>query len=331
LPELRRDPVIGRWVIISTDRGRRPMDFESHSESHGKGPCPFCPGQEDKTPPEILAYHEPGREKNKSGWWIRVVPNKYPALTIEGEVDRKQKGLYNLMDGVGAHELIIETTHHNKEVPQLEMKQVEDIFWVYRDRLLDLKKDSRFKYVLLFKNHGAAAGASLSHPHSQLIATPMVPIRVKQEMSGAKSYYKHKQHCVFCDIVSQELKDKERLVVDNDDFLAITPFASRFPFEVWVIPKFHSSHFDKIEKTQVSHLASIMKTVLGKINGVLDNPPYNYLIHDSPFREKSLPHYHWHIEIMPKLTRVAGFEWGTGFYINPTPPEEAAKYLREIE
>lgn len=331
MSELRRDPIIGRWVIISVDRGRRPMDFETEKEGTVVGPCPFCPGQEDKTPPEILAFHGEKREKNKVGWWVRVVPNKYPALTIEGSLSRRGDGLYDMMDGVGAHELIIETDDHIKEIPQLEQKKVEDIFWAYRARVLDLKNDPRFKYVLIFKNRGAAAGATLRHPHSQLIATPMIPIRVKQEMSGAKTYYLHKERCVFCDIITQEIQEKVRLVSENEDFLAMTPFASRFSFEVWILPKAHQSHFTSIEKKGISNLAQIMKEVIGKINRVLDNPPYNYLIHDSPFRESSLAYYHWHIEIMPKLTRVAGFEWGTGFYINPTSPEDAAKHLREIK
>jgi len=189
VPELRRDPVIGRWVIISSERGKRPSEFAGESEPETGRLCPFCPGNEDKTPPEIIAYAEGGREKNKPGWWLRVVPNKFPALQVEGTLNRQGDGMYDKMNGIGAHEVLIETPDHKKEIPDLDEGKVEDIFWAYRDRIIDLRKDTRFEYILIFKNKGAAAGASLSHPHSQLIATPMVPIRVRQEMLGGKQYY----------------------------------------------------------------------------------------------------------------------------------------------
>jgi UDPglucose--hexose-1-phosphate uridylyltransferase len=331
LPELRRDPIVGRWTIISTERGKRPSDFIREEETNTASSCPFCPGFEDKTPPEILAYHPPLREKDKSGWWVRVVPNKFPALQIEGSLNRTGEGMYDKMNGIGAHEVVIETPDHAGDTPRIEDKRVEDIFWACRDRIVDLKRDPRIEYILIFKNKGYAAGASLQHPHSQLIATPMVPIRVKQEILGAKNYFDYKERCVFCDIIRQELNQRLRVIIENEDFVALTPFASRFPFETWVLPKRHDSDFEDIQKNEMANLARTMKSVLAKMNIVLDNPPYNYLIHNAPLKEHRLPHYHWHIEIMPKLTRVAGFEWGTDFYINPTPPEEAAKYLREAE
>lgn len=329
MPELRRDPVEGRWVIISTERGKRPSDFGKEPEEEATKFCPFCAGNEDKTPPEILAYHDPGRERNKAGWWVRVVPNKFPALQIEGPLNRQGDGMYDKMHGLGAHEVIIETPQHTHEIPMLEDKRIEDVLWVYRDRIMDLKKDPRFAYILVFKNRGAAAGASLSHPHSQLIATPVVPKRVQEEVKGAKNYFEYKERCVFCDMIKQELNTTTRVVAENDDFLAFEPFASRFPFETWIIPKLHDSDFEDIQKHETVHLARMLKIILGKIDKVLDHPPFNYILHNSPLRENRLPHYHWHIEIMPRLTKVAGFEWGTGFYINPTPPEEAARFLRE--
>jgi len=329
--ELRRDPVVGRWVIISTERGKRPSDFGQEVETGVGKFCPFCPGNEDKTPAEVLAYHEPAREKNRPGWWVRVIPNKFPALHIEGALNRQGEGMYDKMNGIGAHEVVIETSDHNVDFPDLDAKRAEDVIWSYRDRIMDLKKDARFEYILVFKNKGAAAGASLSHPHSQMIATPIIPKNVRELVSGAKNYYEYKERCVFCDMIKQEMSSGTRVVAENDDFVAFVPFAARFPFEVWVLPKVHDSDFEDSQKHEVVNLTRIMQTVLKKMKNVLDNPPYNFVLVNSPLRESKMQHFHWHIEIMPKLTKVAGFEWGSGFYINPTPPEEAAKFLREAD
>jgi len=333
MPELRRDPVIGRWVIISSDRGKRPGagGYSSAEDNPHGGACPFCPGSEDKTPPEILAYSPPGRGKNTPGWWVRVIPNKFPALEIEGDLNRTGEGMYDKMNGMGAHEVIIETPQHDLPFHEMETNRVQDVFWSFRDRILDLKRDSRLEYILIFKNHGSAAGASLSHPHSQLIAMPMVPARVNQQTSGSKRYFDYKERCVYCDILRQEKTSGVRVVANNEDFIAFAPFASRFPFELWVVPFQHSSDFYKIEKNQVANLAAIMKLVIGKQFFVLDNPPYNVILHTAPLKTENMPHYHWHIEIIPKLTKLAGFEQGTGFYINPTPPEDAAQYLRDYQ
>jgi UDPglucose--hexose-1-phosphate uridylyltransferase len=331
MTELRRDPVIGRWVIISTDRGKRPSDFGQEVETGVGKFCPFCPGNEDKTPSELLAYHDPGREKNAPGWWVRVVPNKFPALQIEGTLNRQGEGMYDKMNGVGAHEVVIETNEHGKDFPDLIDKHAEDVIWAFRDRIMDLKKDARFEYILVFKNKGGAAGASLTHPHSQLIATPVVPKHVRESVNGAKNYYEYKERCVFCDMIKQEATTGTRIVAENDDFVAFVPFAARFPFEVWILPKVHDSDFEDVQKHEVVNLTRLLQNVLRRMKNVLDNPPYNFIILNSPLRESKLAHYHWHLEIMPKLTKVAGFEWGSGFYINPTPPEEAAKFLREAD
>jgi UDPglucose--hexose-1-phosphate uridylyltransferase len=331
MTELRRDPVVGRWVIISTERGKRPSDFGKEVETGVGKFCPFCPGNEDKTPAEILAYHEPGREKNAPGWWVRVVPNKFPALQIEGALNRQGEGMYDKMNGVGAHEVVIESADHATDFPDLRDKRAEDVVWAFRDRLMDLKKDARFEYILIFKNKGAAAGASLSHPHSQLIATPVVPKHVRELMNGAKNYFEYKERCVFCDMIKQEISTGTRVVAENDDFVAFVPFAACYPFEVWVLPKVHDSDFEDVQKHEVVNLTRMLQLVLRRLKDVLDDPPYNFIILNSPLRESKLVHYHWHLEIMPKLTKVAGFEWGSGFYINPTPPEEAAKFLREAD
>lgn len=331
MPELRRDPIIGRWVIISNERGKRPTDFGKEEISKTDKGCPFCPGNEKMTPPEILAYGAPGRPRDSRDWQVRVIPNKYPALAIEGSINRQGDGMYDKMNGLGAHEVIIESPDHFNGIADMSDKQVEDILWSYRERMMDLKRDVRFEYILIFKNHGSPAGATLAHPHSQLIATPIVPKRVREEVNGAKNYYEYKERCGFCDIIRQEMKTGERVVAENDSFIALAPFASRFPFEVWVLPKVHDSEYESIQRQDTANLARLMKNVMGKIGRVLGSPPYNYLIHAAPLKEPRLPHYHWHIEIIPKLTKVAGFEWGTGFYINPVAPEEAAKFLRESE
>jgi len=331
LPELRKDPVSGRWVIIATDRAKRPSDFTRQSTEMRGGFCPFCAGNESKTPPEIMAYR-PGNgngHRDVPGWTVRVVPNKFPALGIEGDLDRRAEGMYDKMNGIGAHEVIIETPDHGDTLATLPDKRVEDVLWAFRDRIVDLKKDRRFRYILIFKNHGEAAGASLEHSHCQLIALPIVPRQVVEELQGATQYYQLKERCIFCDIVHQELAENERVVAENGDFVTVSPFAPRFPFETWILPKRHESCFENSTSHHYENLAKMLKLVIGKMEAVLDRPAYNMVVHSSPLNEDNSEQYHWHVEIMPKLSRVAGFEWGTGFYINPTSPEEAAKYLRE--
>jgi UDPglucose--hexose-1-phosphate uridylyltransferase len=330
VPELRKDPITGRWVIIATDRAKRPSDFVREKvEIRGTGFCPFCAGNETKTPPEILAYRKDGSQRNMPGWSLRVVPNKFPALGIEGTLNRQGEGLYDKMNGIGAHEVIIETPEHQHTLATMPVRGVEDVLWAYRDRILDLKKDRRFKYVLIFKNHGDAAGASLEHTHSQLIALPVVPKRVREEVDSSKEYYSYKERCIFCDIIRQEMEDGVRMIAENASFIAMAPYAPRFPFEMWIVPKIHQSAFEESQKHEFEHLAAMLKDMLTRLDKVLDSPAYNHIIHTSPIPEASNDYYHWHLEIMPKLTKVAGFEWGTGFYINPTPPEESAKFLRE--
>ena len=331
MPELRKDPIHGRWVIISTERGRRPSDFVVEQLKSAGGFCPLCEGNEDKTPPEVLAFRGNGTPPNSPGWSLRVVPNKFPALRIEGELNREGEGIYDKMNGIGAHEVLVETPLHQETLATLPPKAVENVLWAYRERIIDLQRDPRLRYVLVFKNHGVAAGASLEHSHSQLIALPIVPRRVSEEIEGARNYFQYKERCVFCDIIRQEIRQKTRIISENQTFVSIAAFASRFPFETWVLPKKHHSHFEHMDPFEYEQAAQILSDTLRRMNQVLNNPPYNYIIHTSSFSDTEENYYHWHFEIMPKLTKVAGFEWGTGFYINPTPPEEAAGYLREAK
>ena len=329
MPELRKDPVTGRWVIISTDRRKRPNDFRiEHAEIIRGEFCPFCTGREDMTPPEVLAYRQNGGGPNSSDWDLRVVPNKFPALQVEGNLDREGEGLFDRMNGIGAHEVVIETPNHDKTLARMSEPEIERVLWACRERVLDLKQDKRFRYILIFKNHGAAAGATLEHGHSQLIALPIVPGFVREEIDGARRHFQSKERCVFCDIIRQETAAGVRVIQENADVVAIVPYAPRFPFETWVLPRHHGARFEEAPRQVYESLARMLKSVLTRFDKVLENPPYNLVIHSSPFYEDVGEFYHWHVELMPKLTRTAGFEWGTGFYINPTAPEEAAEVLR---
>lgn len=334
MPDLRRDPITGRWVIIATDRAQRPQDFIREPVKNKGGFCPFCPGNESKTAHEILAFRPEengGSQPDQPGWNLRVIPNKFPALRVEGDLDRQADGIYDRMNGVGAHEVVIETPEHNETFATMPAKRIEDTLYAFRMRVLDLKRDTRLKYVLLFKNHGEMAGATIEHTHSQLIALPIVPRQVVEELKGARDYYTLKERCIYCDIGRQELKEKTRLVQESEGFIIVEPFAPRFPFETWIIPRQHDSAFENSPTERFGELANLLKTLAAKVDRVLDRPAYNMVIHSAPLYDQPSEHYHWHIEFMPKLTRVAGFEWGTGFYINPTTPEEAAKYLREAK
>lgn len=332
MPELRKDPVLGRWVIISTERAKRPKDFKSAPEKKVISPkaCPFCPGNEAATPPEILSYRDANTAPNTSGWTLRVIPNKFPALLVEGDINRRGEGIYDRMNGIGAHEVIIETSDHAQDLADLEIDRFRDVMRAYQERTLDLKNDKRLRYVMIFKNFGAAAGASLEHSHSQLIATPVIPKRVMEEMDGAQRYFEYRERCIFCDIVVQETKDRKRLISENNSFILVCPFAPRFPFETWILPRNHVSNFEDATKENLDDLASILKDCLLRVKKALNTPPYNYVIHTTPVTLKGIDFYHYHIEVIPVLTHVAGFEWGTGFYINPTGPEESASYLKNI-
>ena len=330
MPELRKDPIIGRWVIISTERGKRPTDFQEQREKKKGGFCPFCPGNEHTTPPEIIANRNE-TPPNGTGWSLRVVPNKFPALQIEGDLEKTGEGIFDRMNGIGAHEVIIETPNHEDTLSTISLHIVEDVLWAYQKRMTDLRNDPRLQYALVFKNEGSAAGASLEHTHSQLIALPIVPKLVREEIDGAKQHYDFKERCIFCDIISQEMEEGTRIISENRGYISLSPFAPRSPFETWILPKKHDSSFENVYQDKYKDLAEILSSTLRKIDRALSNPPYNYMIHTSSFSDPINEFYHWHIEIVPKLTKIAGFEWGSGFYINPTSPEEAARFLREAK
>lgn len=320
------------WVIISSDRARRPNEFRIERPALiGDECCPFCTGHEELTPPEVFAFRQPGTRANGPGWDLRVVPNKFPALQVEGNLDREGDGMFDRMNGIGAHEVIIENPDHAKTLSTMSDGEVERVLWAFRERMVDLKRDSRFRYILIFKNHGAAAGATLAHSHSQLIALPVVPTFVRDELDGARRHYAEKERCVFCDVIRQELSVARRIVQENADIVALSPYAPRFPFETWLLPRHHGARFEDAPRPVFENMARMLRSVLQRVDKVLERPAYNLVLHSAPFTESVTDYYHWHIEILPRLTRNAGFEWGTGFYINPTSPEEATQVLRAVK
>ena len=329
--ELRKDPILGRWVIVKTDGSLMPEDYEKEIKTfHQQAICPFCPDREDRTPPEIEAVRD-GGEANSSNWRVRVVPNKFPAFDISGEIDRRGVGVFDMSNGIGAHEVVIETRDHCKDIPDLTDQEVFDIISKYCSRSIDLAKDPRFKYVLVFKNYGAEAGASLEHAHSQVMALPMVPKYVLEALKGSDQYYRFHGRCIYCDIIHQEMKDKERIITENEDFICFAPYASRFSFESWIMPKEHQVRFCEMSDAQKYSLGKILKEMLIRNKICLSDPSYNFFVHTAPVKYHYPEGYHWHIEVIPKLTNMTGFEWGTGFYVVQTDPLIAAKFLRETK
>ena len=339
MSELRKDPLLDRWVIIAADRGRRPSDFQGLPQKVDEGPCALCEGSEDKTPPEVWALRRDGSAPNTPGWQVRVIPNKFPALEVEGEVHRKGLGMFDMLNGIGAHEVIVEAPDHRWQLADGPPDRVDGVLQAYQQRLTDLYGDARLRYVVIFRNYGPQAGASLCHPHSQLIAVPITPKRAKDKLAVARSYYQAKERCVFCDIITQERALGDRIVLESAHFVAMCPFAARFPFELAVYPKQHEHSFALLDDVRRADLAKVLYLCLRHLRPALGDPPYNYVLNTSPnvTPRPGRPEYwgtlhldyHWHLEIMPRVTRIAGFEWGTGFYINPVSPEDSAQFLRD--
>lgn len=339
MPELRKDPIVGRWVIVSTERTRRPQDFsEERVKATEPKINPFAEGNENLTPSEIFALRNAGSKPNGPGWRIRVIPNKFPVLRVEGNLDKEGEGMYDRMNGIGAHEVVIENPRYDLQLEEQSLESIAAFIDVCRMRITDLHNDSRLRYVLIFKNFGKEAGAAISHPHSQIIATPVVPKVIVEKLKGAKSYYNDKERSIFADILKQELKDGSRVVYQNAAFVAFCPYASRFPFEICIMPRRQCADFYRIDSQEALQLADSLKTTLLKIRHGLNQPQYNLIVHTAPARYAKSGYwstidqdFRWHIEITPRLTQIAGFEVGTGFFQNPVTPEDAAQFLKGVE
>jgi UDPglucose--hexose-1-phosphate uridylyltransferase len=295
MPELRKDPITGRWVIISSERGKRPSEFQDQRNKKRAGFCPFCAGNERTTPNEVLAYRAEGAAApNGPGWRLRAVPNKFPALQIEGDLNKAGEGIFDKMNGIGAHEVIIESPDHNATLSTLPLRAMEEVLYAYRDRMEDLKKDTRFQYTLIFKNEGITAGATLEHTHSQLIALPIVPIQVQEEVDGSKRHYELKERCIFCDIIRQELRAVARVVLETPLFIALAPSLGA-SFETWIMPK--STSLLRLFDERRFQGSAASSNVLAVRRGAFE--PANYVIHTLPFRDERNDYYR-HTELMPK-------------------------------
>lgn len=332
MPELRQDMTTKEWVVFAKERARRPEDFKRAAQQDLLLPhadsCPFCPGNEAMTISEV--YRQPStHELHNADWGVRVVPNLFPALINRGGLARISEGtLFHRLDGVGQHEVVIETPRHNRFVHDMTHDEVVAIIDAYRARFRVLRKDSRFKVILIFKNHGRAAGTSLEHPHSQIIATPVVPAYIRTKYEIATSYFDDTERCIYCDVVHEEIRLQRRVVLLTDAFVAFHPFASRAPFETWIAPLKHRSSFGQITDTEAADFAHVLFVVLKKMRKSLGNPDFNYVIHTAPLADEDKSYYLWHMQIMPRLLTPAGFELGSGMSINTALPEETAEFMR---
>ncbi len=326
MAELRREPITRMWVVVTTDHPKGPSDYVSLRPplpaEDTAVPCPFCPGREELTPkPTFVLSGETG------AWSVRAVPNKFPFFHIEGEFDRRPEGIYDVMEAIGAHEIVVEAPGHKENFASMETRQIERILMAYRERLRDLERDSRFQQFLILKNY---PGVFNRHPHSHIIAMPVIPRRIDEELYGTLDYYQRKERCIFCDIVKEEMSAKKRVILETVHFLVFSPFASRYPFETWIVPKKHASDFHHIDEDGIEDLSMAIQSLFFRFFKLLSDPPYSLAFHTSPVQSRfHRSEYHWHIETRLRIGLREGFEWGTGFFVNPTPPEDAAGFLRE--
>ncbi len=323
--EMRKNPITDTWTIIASERANRPHFAEEHKEK-----CCFCYGNEDLTPPEVLVHKKKGDISSVENWQVRVFPNKFPAFNSKEEFLIKEGAETQLYSYArGKAEVIIETPIHSQNIALLSQDEIELILKTYQKRYISLSQDEDAQYVIIFRNNGIEAGASIAHPHSQIISMPVIPINIVQELEQSKKYYEANKKCLFCELIKTELEQKKRIIFENSDFVGFIPYASRCPFESWIAPKFHSDSFEHLTVAQLKNLSEVWKAVLLKLHLALDNPAYNYYIHTSPVHQETSQYYHWHMELIPKITNVGGFELGTGMNINTSSPEENAAILQK--
>jgi UDPglucose--hexose-1-phosphate uridylyltransferase len=331
MPEFRKDPLVERWVIIASERAKRPQEISAPPAQTPSPLCPFCAGNESMTPPPSLVLATSGIETSGVDWRVRVVPNKYPALIDDGEFSAmRSEALYVSMRGAGVHEVVIESPNHVIDMAALGTEDIELVLQAYCRRLLHWRGAGRWQYALIYKNQGVAAGATLAHSHSQITALPMVPREAFEEIEAAKKYFAAAKRCAFCDMASSEVASGARLVADTDRFVVFCPFAPRAAGETWLLPKRHSSVFEFASGDELVALAHTLRQTLIRLNRCFNEPPLNFFLHSNPLTEDENAHYHWHMEILPRLNQYAGFELGSGLYMNPLAPEQAAQSLRAV-
>lgn len=304
------------------------MELKNLPQLASSAEDPFAEGREGETTREVLAYRPESLPADSPGWQVRVLPNMYPALQPGEPLFESTDDLYQQSNGVGVHEVIVECPQNEGNLSRLRLEDFRSILTAYRDRFVELKRNPWLAHATIFKNSGANAGASIHHAHSQLLATPYVPALIEDELAGSSDFHSRRGQNIFDELMAREIATGSRVVVDSTGFLAFCPFASRFSYEVWIVPKQPGSHYEQITAPQIEELASVLRSILRRLDVALDNPPYNYVLHTAPFHQPELPFYRWHFEIYPRLTRVAGFEWGSGCYINEVLPEQAAQRLR---
>ena len=332
MSELRQDPTTREWVIIAPERAKRPQRTRKKAPADRlpgwDAACPFCPRNEAQTPPEV--YRIP-TSSEASSWDVRVVPNRFAALTGNGDVSTKEDGhLFRRRAGTGAHEVIIETPSHNTPMALMSYQQVEKVMIAYQQRYNTLKKNRQFKFITVFKNHGWASGTSLAHPHSQLVATPIPATHYHRKFEVAVDYYYDFGRCLYCDMIAEELERAKRIVAKTKDFVVFQPYASRVPYETWIIPRRHCASFGLYPTANLGELAMVVADSLLCLYRGLDNPAYNLMVDTTTTEDEEDPYYHWHIRIVPRLTTIAGFEMGSGIYINTALPEETAKTMKQV-
>jgi UDPglucose--hexose-1-phosphate uridylyltransferase len=330
MPELRQDPVLGHWVILSEERGLRPLPLHPEPPAPAKARCAFCPGNERETLPELAAVRSAGSAADSPGWRVRVVPNKFPALRPDASLEREDSGLFTRRAGRGRHEVIIEGEGHTRSVTALPRERMREVVGVYRDRFRALAREPGLRSAVLIKNVGDAAGMSIEHSHSQLIAAPVASPVLEAELRAARAWaLANAGDCIWCAIVRAERERGERVVALRGGLIALCPWAARFPFETWILPVDHESHFESTGDGVLEPLSGLLPDLLRAIEQRLANPPYNYAIHSAPFGGETTRDYHWRLAILPRVTRVAGYEQASGVFINHKPPEHAAAELRD--
>jgi UDPglucose--hexose-1-phosphate uridylyltransferase len=331
MPELRQNFFTKEWVIIATERAKRPEELATHRPVQAVPAfvetCPFCPGNESKTPPEVLRIQADGAD---GPWAVRVIPNKFCALSSEVQPTRSLQHLRRRIDGFGFHEVIVDSQDHARCMAVLSDAQVTNILRAYKQRYNVLSLDQRIAHITLFKNHGADAGASLQHPHSQLIATPVIPSQVRHRLFEALRHYDDVGECMYCHMMEREVEDETRIVVKSEHFVAMEVFASATPFATHIFPMRHMASFGDITDIEVADLARVLRTLLAKIYVGLENPDLNFTVRSGPAEYAGARHFHWYVSVIPRLTRVAGFELGSGMFINTVLPEAAAEFLRNV-